>query len=356
MAGHHVYGFLYHILQYNQEHAFGTLVGLRKTTMSMKFPNLFIVGAPKCGTTFLHAALVQSPEIFGPVIKEPQYFVFAPDRLAYSAGKDIPVIEQAYSKSAYLDLFKDWTDETYAIDATANQLHGRDTAKRIFQERPDAKIIAIIREPVSRAYSHYLMMNLWGAVPEPIEQALEVEQKEIRELGDRRSALQYSFVRQSIYFDAIKSYLDIFGPKNVRIYRFEDITHNLRFVLDDLEQFLSLSLSEVETRLNTKNQFRAQRSETASRLLAFYHTLPIKPLVSRITPRKLRDFIRTQFLRLNSKDAPKPRLSDKARVRIQELVGVDYDRTLQLSRESGSLFEVKKPDTALSKAKIKGLS
>lgn len=309
-------------------------------------PNLFLIGPPKCGTTFLSATLVQSLDIFGPAIKEPQYFVFAQDRLAYSAGKNLPVIEQAYDKAAYLDLFKDWTHETYAIDASANQLHGRGTAKRIFEERSDAKIIAILREPVSRAYSHYLMMNLWGAVPEPIEEALEIEQQEIRELGERRSALRYSFVRQSIYYDAIKSYLDLFGSENVRIYRFEDVTRHLPLVLEDLGQFLSLSLSEAETDPNAKNQFRAQRSKTVSRLLAFYHTLPIKPLINRITPRKLRDFIRTQFHRLNSKDAPKPPLSDEARARILELVGDDYARTLQLTRDSGSLFEVKKPDTA----------
>ncbi|AVW93598.1 sulfotransferase domain-containing protein [Celeribacter baekdonensis] len=309
---------------------------------SRDIPNLFLVGPPKCGTTFLQAALVQSRHIFGPVIKEPQFFVFAPDRFAYSAGKNIPVIEQAYNKNAYMALFKEWREEAFAIDASANQLHGRNTAKRIFDANPDAKIIAVLREPVARAYSHYLMMNRWGAVPEPLEEALEIEQQEIQALGEQPSALQYSFVRQSLYFDAVKSYLDVFGPANVRIYHFADVTQNLPMILKDLEEFLSVPLSYTNAIDGPKNSFRAPRSQAASRLLAFYHTLPIKPLVNQITPRKLRNFVRTWFHRLNSKETPKPPLSDVARARILDLVGDDYPRTLQLVRDRGSLFEIEK--------------
>lgn len=170
-----------------------------------------------------------------------------------------------------------------------------------------------------------------------------IEQEDIQTFGEQPSALQYPFVRQSLYFDAVKSYLDVFGPANVRIYHFTDVTKNLPMILKDLEAFLSVPLSLADAMDSPKNSFRAPRSQAASKLLAFYHTLSIKPLVNQITPRKLRNFVSTWFLRLNSKDAAKPPLSDLARTRILELIGDDYPRTLQLARDRGSLFEMKDP-------------
>ncbi|MGC2374989.1 MAG: sulfotransferase, partial [Solirubrobacteraceae bacterium] len=115
-----------------------------------RVPDFFIVGHPKCGTTALYEMLRRHPQIFMPELKEPRFFdedlrarflPGAPDR---GAPPTIPgTLEQ------YLSLFERATPEQRAGEASPSYLMSSVAARAIARAQPAARIIAILREPVS---------------------------------------------------------------------------------------------------------------------------------------------------------------------------------------------------------------
>ncbi len=109
----------------------------------MNYPNLFILGAPKCGTTTLYDWLNQSPEFFGPKQKEPHHF--------YSPyGDPLPEKDYLAPYEAMPDTAK------YAIDASVWNLFGKGSISTIIKTVPDAKFLICLRNPCQMAPSlHY---------------------------------------------------------------------------------------------------------------------------------------------------------------------------------------------------------
>ncbi|HLC30378.1 MAG TPA: sulfotransferase, partial [Dehalococcoidia bacterium] len=129
-----------------------------------RWPNFFIVGAPRAGTTSLHAYLRKIPSIYLPPIKEINFFSqFSP------VEWPIPSIDD---ENWYRGLFADAGDRPAVGDATPTYLYDEGAAQRIFARIPGAKIIILLRDPIDRAYSHYLMAVNKGWEQRPFYQAV----------------------------------------------------------------------------------------------------------------------------------------------------------------------------------------
>ena len=110
---------------------------------NVKGPNFFIVGAPKSGTTSLFEYLSTHPNVFTPKMKEPHFFS---DDLA--AGREIHTLKE------YLLLFEKIVEGETAIgEASTGYLYSSVAAENIKKFNPEAKIIAILRNPVDMIYS-----------------------------------------------------------------------------------------------------------------------------------------------------------------------------------------------------------
>lgn len=140
----------------------------------MKLPNFFIVGSAKSGTTSIYNYLKQHPDIFMSPIKETHYFStdidsskFRPD---YAANLNINIdswldgdqkkeIFHAFVKDwdKYLKLFKNSGNQKAIGEVTNSYLYSKEAAKNIRSKFPEGKIIMILRNPVERAFSHFLM-------------------------------------------------------------------------------------------------------------------------------------------------------------------------------------------------------
>lgn len=118
---------------------------------SFRHPNLFVIGAPKCGTTSLYAYLRQHPQIFLTEPKEPNHFAYA-DNNPYNWPKSHPY----WNLDAYLTLFKAAGNSQIVGEASTCYSLMPHAARAIRQHNPQAKILAILREPVQRAWSMYL--------------------------------------------------------------------------------------------------------------------------------------------------------------------------------------------------------
>lgn len=151
----------------------------------MKLPTFFIVGAAKSGTTSLASYLRQHPEVFISASKEPNFFALE--------GLDLPprgpappevLTRMLYNwsrieREAYHALFEA-ADRFRAVgEASVRYLYFEEAPPRIREALPEARIVVMLRDPVSRLYSHYNMNRQILLEPLPLEGALEAEASRI---------------------------------------------------------------------------------------------------------------------------------------------------------------------------------
>ncbi|HZV34408.1 MAG TPA: sulfotransferase domain-containing protein, partial [Verrucomicrobiae bacterium] len=117
---------------------------------TMRKPNFFLVGAPKCGTTAMAQYLAMRPDIFM-ARKEMHTF-----------GKDLHFGHQFYRRDlqAYLAEFEGWGDQPRAGEASVWYLFSKTAAEEIKAFNPDAQIIIMLRDPVEMLHSMYYTF-LW---------------------------------------------------------------------------------------------------------------------------------------------------------------------------------------------------
>jgi hypothetical protein len=126
-------------------------------------PDFLVIGAPKAGSTALHAALVQHPQLFLSTPKEPKFFLTGerpPSRSAQQGPGDAhSAREWIWRRADYEALFDAAPPGTLRGESTPFYLWDSAAHRRIHSLVPHAKLIAVIRDPVERAYSNWT--HLW---------------------------------------------------------------------------------------------------------------------------------------------------------------------------------------------------
>ena len=134
----------------------------------MALPDFLLVGAPKAGTTALHVALARHPDLFPSRNKEPKFFLTDGTEPAVDRGPgDAPTSRKiVWREQDYEALFDEAPEG--ALRAESTTLYLRDTAahQRIRQLVPDAKLIAVVRDPIDRAHSNWTHLRSAGLEPE----------------------------------------------------------------------------------------------------------------------------------------------------------------------------------------------
>ncbi len=222
------------------------------------WPDLFIVGAPKTGTSSLYAYLMQHPGVMRSVIKEPHFFSNDIDIENFSSDfnyykiKDIDqaiannrIIHSSYirKEADYLKLYKN-TQGLLTIDSSVSYLYSKVAAQNIFDKNPNARIIIIIRQPVERAFSHYVM-DLKSEHNSNLSFIQEVQRdvrKEYKGWG-----ISHLYVELSTYADSIKRYLDLFPKEQVKIIMYDDYVRNTLQIIEEIRIFTGLTSFHFNT-------------------------------------------------------------------------------------------------------------
>src|SRR5271166_1372233 len=125
-----------------------------------RIPDFFIVGHAKCGTTALYEMLRRHPRIFMPDSKEPMFFARNPDAPPLVPGR--PSFEQTGRRREtledYMSLFAPARPGQLAGEASTFYLWSAAAPARIARAQPQARIIAILREPASFLHSLHMQM------------------------------------------------------------------------------------------------------------------------------------------------------------------------------------------------------
>ena len=189
----------------------------------MALPDFFVIGAPKAGTTALHAALARHPELYLSPVKEPKFFLVRrcpagahprPRRRAQRAGVDLAArpVRGAVRRRA--------GRARCAARARRSTCTTRRRTPRIRALVPEAKLIAVVRDPIDRAYSNW--MHLWSDGLEPIadfEAACDAE-------CDRITAgwgLFWHYRRLGLYGEQLEHLLTCFPREQVHVLRYREL-------------------------------------------------------------------------------------------------------------------------------------
>ena len=191
-----------------------------------KWPNFFIVGTGKGGTTSLWEYLRTIPGIFLSNVKEPKYFSpSATQRGSY----------QIKDKKEYLALFENSEDSIAIGEASPNYLKDPESAMLIHKQIPHAKIIISLRDPVERIHSNYFMYKRNKYYHGTFHEYTHLLKKSNQKIDNFNRAL-----RSGMYTENVKRYLDVFGQNQVKILIFEEWTKNVKKTIQDLINFLEV--------------------------------------------------------------------------------------------------------------------
>ncbi len=204
----------------------------------MNWPNLFIVGAAKAGTTTLHNFLGRHPAIHMSPVKEPHFFT---ENLAWQSDQKEAMAVQ--DEGNYLALFETDNDKVaFRGESSPSYLWESESALRIREVSPTSKVIVILRDPVMRAFSHYKMD--YHSEREKNFSFLRALKDDINrpEKGWGKSRL---YMELGYYSEAISRFQDVFGTDNVLVLYYEEFFENPSQRCQRIWDFLTLPPVEI---------------------------------------------------------------------------------------------------------------
>ena len=260
-----------------------------------RWPNFFIVGAPKTGTTSLYWYLSEVPGIYMPPIKEPNYFSVSLD-IRFRATKPIR------DKNKYLSLFKKVKDEKIIGDASPQYLFDPQAPKLIHQVAPDARILISLRDPIDRLYSRYLGGRNRGIFKLLFHEEFQRALNHRIDDGER-----YLRIEWSLYSENVKRYLDIFGPEQMKVIIFEEWTQNVKGTIEEIVKFLGLNSTITNFGSKAHNTYAVPRGRVARYLLTSKTAVRI---AKSVLSAKTLSFVKDDLIH---KKQPKPKMKQEDR-------------------------------------------
>lgn len=177
----------------------------RRTASRRVLPTMLIVGGQRCGTTTLFKTLVQHAGFLGPTLRKGvHYFDLAPERSLDWYRGHFP------TRSTVEKLERRTGHPVVVGESSPYYLWHPLTAERIAAALPDVRVVALLRDPVERAYSAHAHELARGFETEPFERALELEADRLRGEEDRlrTGAVLRSLPHQHLAYVARGEYVD----------------------------------------------------------------------------------------------------------------------------------------------------
>ena len=298
--------------------------------LTMKYPNFLIIGVQKAGTTSIYNYLGQHPQVYMSPIKETNFL----EKDWEKVGKE----QSLYNSNGidtwekYCQLFAGAKDEIALGEASPNYLfHYKSSVERILKYVPEAKLIAILRNPIERAYSDYLM-HIRDEIGEQLSLKAEIE------LRPRSSFL----LKKGFYSTQLQYYFEHFDKSQIKIYLYDDLKANPVKLMQDLYKFIGVDNSFYPDMSEKVQTAQIPKSRLVNKLLRKQN--PVRSFVAKnlklFLPEAQRQKLRSQLIKLNSDGKDKAKLNQEERkilqdlyqeeiVSLQELIGRDLSSWLK---------------------------
>jgi hypothetical protein len=201
-------------------------------------PDFLVIGAPKAGTTALHAALAQHPGLYMSAIKEPKFFLTeGPPPARGGPGDALTYREHVWRKADYEALFDLAPAGTLRGESTPLYLYDRAAMHRIRQALPDARLIVIVRDPVERAHSNWT--HLWSAGLEPVDDFVRACGEEERRVAAGWATF-WHYIGLGRYGEQLEYLYTLFPAEQVLVVRYRLLVDEPSLTLDRICGFLGV--------------------------------------------------------------------------------------------------------------------
>lgn len=251
--------------------------------VSDALPDFFVLGVAKSGTTSLHHYLRQHPDLFLPYVKELHFFDGDDER--FSSDLD-----------PYLRYFSDAGARLVGEATPSYFRNGEVVAKRMRQlyDAEPPRFLLLLRDPVERAYSHYLHNVSEGREPLSFEAALRVEQGDPEARGEEWKG----YFADGVYADTLTRWFDSFPEERFLILLSAELKQDTDAALRKVFRFLGID-PDVEVDTDARlNQTGEQQSRVLGTVLS-YVPAGLRPWAQRWTPEPVRLWVE-QFVRRRS--------------------------------------------------------
>lgn len=296
-----------------------------------RLPTFLLIGAAKSGTTSLYKYLKQHPQIFMSGLKEPNYLAFGDSDIAFGNPKDNKFLNRVTVKDlpSYARLFASATDQRAIGEASGSSLYMPGAHRRIRQLLPAVKLIAVLRDPVERAYSQFRYYRGLGAEPvRRFERAVSLEARRV----EQQWAPYWFYIANGFYHRQLRPFVDTFGADRMRVYLYDDLVTRPREMIADIFRFLDVDDGfhvDLATRHNVSEVALNRIPDALKAIIPWWHA--IEPCA----PPRVRSAIKTfgrDLLRRNIGSGPPIRSEFRKQLqavfredtaRLQDLIGRD---------------------------------
>jgi len=249
----------------------------------MIIPNFLIIGAQKSGTTSLYFYLRQHPDIFMYPDKEIHYFTYMQD---CSSEYHISLVE-------YQRLFSNVKGQKAVGEASPSYIYSKAAPERIKAYNPDMRLIAVLRNPIDRAYSNYLHALRRGLEPlEDFYQALQAEEERIQQGW----SFMFHYVAKGCYSDQLKRYYQHFDKSQLKILLLEDLRKASSSTIKGIYQFLQVDenfMPDLDSKHNTAGI--AKNKQLGKILNSLQNSRAINEAAKKLIPYSLREKFKQQI-------------------------------------------------------------
>lgn len=249
----------------------------------MTLPNFLVLGAARCGTTSLHYYLAEHPDVCMSSIKEPNFFLFEPTpagpRPCIADDRRL-LAKSVPERARYERLFN---EPSVAVgEASPLYLYTRESPELIRLLVPDARLIAVVREPVDRAWSHFVYVNddLGSDAVPAFARAVDEEISK----GYEPYRTGTHFLRLSAYAQQLQRYRATFPAAQLLVVSYDDLIERTSATLARLCAFLGVD--ETFT-FDTSVQYNPSSGETSLVARVDRVVRPAYPYLKRLLPARV---------------------------------------------------------------------
>ncbi len=306
------------------------------------FPNFFIVGAARSGTTSLDLYLSQHPEIFITLKKETHFFAREQLPEHYRGPGDERMNRLIIrDEDQYTQLFADAGRSKAIGEASAFYLCYPNSADLIAQTVPEAKIIMVLREPVARTYSAYMFLVRDGRETLGFEEGMSLEEE--RKEGDFEPMWWYREL--SLYYNQVKHYLDVFGPHRVKVLLYEELFSNPEQVLQDVFGFLRV---KEDVSIDTSVHYNVSGTPKSRKLYTMlnnfmFNPSPLEQRIKTLVPQQLRTVWASRLIGAVTKPVP---LEPEIKAQLKDFYTEDVGKLQDLLQRDLLCWHYREPSLA----------
>lgn len=214
--------------------------------MQDPFPNFFIVGAPKCGTTALYHALSQHPEVFLPSTPRSDRYWIVKEPMHFCGDLEIRPDLRIIRRSDYLELFREAGNARRIGEASAQYLFSEEAPFRIREVCGEGvRILIMLRPPVDwmRSWHHDCLRYAHESIGDFGKAlAAEPERARGRNVPKKSGFAGCLLYRQFAHFSHyVERYFEVFGRERVKVALMEDLNRDHSRVLRETASFLGIA-------------------------------------------------------------------------------------------------------------------